>query len=473
MKVGLAKADITPLIGTLLGGQPHEKRATYVESDLYAGAMYIEDANGVTVFVSCDILLIPGELADRVKTLLSSRLSVKRDRIFVSATHTHSGPITAPIFGMQEESGYLDQLPHKIVTAVEEAQKNLVACTLRACSSTAEGLNFNRRFIMKNGRVQTHPMKRDPDLVKPEGPSDPEVGVLVARTADGRVLGGIINFACHATVLDRYDTGISADYPGYVCTSMERRYPGPTTWLFVNGACGNVCQVNVLNPNQKEVGADWARHMGEGIAETAAGAVDEGPCSEIESLDVVAEVIDVPFRRVPDTVVEDARKRLDDGPITAPSNLSNYGAEHADSPEGKASLEEVFSSTFWDRFEAREILALKRESEKTPIVTLPVAAIRGGSFAMVAVPGELFAEWGVMIKKGSPFQYTFIAELTNGYVGYLPTEKAFSREGGYETKYVTTTKLAENAGEIVTARLLNLLGSAPDQQCQAPTGKQR
>ena len=47
-------------------------------------------------------------------------------------------------------------------------------------------------------------------------------------------------------------------------------------------------------------------------------------------------------------------------------------------------------------------------------------------------PGELFVEWGLEMKKWSPFPYTFIAELANDSVGYIPTYEAF-RRGGYET----------------------------------------
>ncbi|MBN2296060.1 MAG: hypothetical protein JXM70_26750, partial [Pirellulales bacterium] len=46
--------------------------------------------------------------------------------------------------------------------------------------------------------------------------------------------------------------------------------------------------------------------------------------------------------------------------------------------------------------------------------------------------GELFVEWGLSVKKRSPFPHTILCELTNEWIGYEPTAKAFQQEG-YET----------------------------------------
>ena len=50
------------------------------------------------------------------------------------------------------------------------------------------------------------------------------------------------------------------------------------------------------------------------------------------------------------------------------------------------------------------------------------------------MPGEIFVDIGLNIKKASPYPYTFVVEMANGAIGYLPTRKAFE-QGGYETEY--------------------------------------
>ena len=58
MKIGFAKIDITPPVGSALCGQLVPVRAEGVESRLYATAMCVDDGSQNTVFVSCDTLVI-------------------------------------------------------------------------------------------------------------------------------------------------------------------------------------------------------------------------------------------------------------------------------------------------------------------------------------------------------------------------------------------------------------------------------
>ena len=41
-------------------------------------------------------------------------------------------------------------------------------------------------------------------------------------------------------------------------------------------------------------------------------------------------------------------------------------------------------------------------------------------------------EWGLSVKKRSPFPHTIVCELTNEWIGYAPTPEGFRQEG-YET----------------------------------------
>ena len=59
-------------------------------------------------------------------------------------------------------------------------------------------------------------------------------------------------------------------------------------------------------------------------------------------------------------------------------------------------------------------------------------AARIGPLGIATNAGELFVEWGLSVKKRSPFPHTIMCELTNDWVGYEPTAQAFQQEG-YET----------------------------------------
>lgn len=57
-----------------------------------------------------------------------------------------------------------------MVTAAKEAYTGRVAADLRWGSDTLAGVGFNRRFVMADGTVETHPLKMNPLIVGREGP---------------------------------------------------------------------------------------------------------------------------------------------------------------------------------------------------------------------------------------------------------------------------------------------------------------
>ncbi len=63
--------------------------------------------------------------------------------------------------------------------------------------------------------------------------------------------------------------------------------------------------------------------------------------------------------------------------------------------------------------------------------------------AIVTMPGELFVEFALDLKKQSPFSNTMLIELANADIAYVPTEQAF-KEGDYEP---LNSRLAPGSGE--------------------------
>ena len=75
----------------------------------------------------------------------------------------------------------------------------------------------------------------------------------------------------------------------------------------------------------------------------------------------------------------------------------------------------------------RALKPTQGQTRETVIQTLVI-----GDVALVGVPAEYFTSLGVDIKKRSPFPHTYIAELANDWIGYLPDREAH-RLGGYQT----------------------------------------
>ena len=77
------------------------------------------------------------------------------------------------------------------------------------------------------------------------------------------------------------------------------------------------------------------------------------------------------------------------------------------------------------------------------IDSLEVMVVRIGDIAFVGLPGEVFCEFGLHIKAGSPFKNTIVMGLTNDNREYFPTEVSFTQgPKGFTpmiTGYETTT----------------------------------
>jgi hypothetical protein len=96
---------------------------------------------------------------------------------------------------------------------------------------------------------------------------------------------------------------------------------------------------------------------------------------------------------------------------------------------------------------AKEIVLLDAIARARPLVEVEVQAIQIGPAVIVSNPAEYFVQYGLDIKKGSKFPFTFPVELANGIVGYVPTEEALGPNGGgYETRLTSYSNLEVSAG---------------------------
>lgn len=458
MKIGFGKLDITPPIGILMGGHTEDKRSTGIHDPIFVRSMFIRDKCISIVFISVDVLFITNITAANVRKAISKRIKINKNNIFIFATHTHSGPLTSSLFGRSAEGVYTRKLEKKIIDSVLIAFKNLQKAKISVAKSTIKGITYNSRFLMKDGSVNTHPMKGDPNILKPEGPIDNEIIALFARDYENNLLGCLFNYANHPQILKREDAYISADFPGAVERYIRTIFTNSPIILFGNGACGNLCPVDAQNRKKVEVGYKYLKYMGDTLGKKIIEIERNSIYRKELNIDVKSMRFKIPIRDITLEKIEEAKnfiniKRNKD---LKPLKLSNYGIEKNENV--CVLLEDYLKTDQWKLQEYTDILRLFEEKRRRSEELVEISIVSFNNTVILMLPFELFVEYGIEIKQNSKWENTIIIELANGYSGYVPTEEAFKRKGGYETLTLGSSKLIPEAGKIIIKNVSELMG---------------
>jgi hypothetical protein len=260
------------------------------------------------------------------------------------------------------------------------------------------------------------------------------VGVIAAWDAQGRLLGCVVNYACHGTT---GPGGTSADWIAYLERTIRGVMGDGAVVVFLNGACGDVTQVNNRSLNANEFGEWSARLVGQRVGAEALKVLATAQPGEVGPVAFRAQVLRIPRRKpAPDRV-----KRSLEIVEKKPGQTTASG--------------QVITPTEWTF--AKEILLLDAVLQREPVAEVEVQAVQVGPAVFLANPAEFFCQLGLDIKKGSAFPFTFPVELANGCVGYVPTEEAFGPHGGgYETRLTAYSNLEITAGTKIVNALVAL-----------------
>jgi neutral ceramidase len=420
LEAGVAVVDITP-------------DGRKVLDPLKVKALVLRQGKLEAALAVCDVIGISAQQAGEARRLASQRTGIPVSRISVSATHTHTG-------------GYHPELTERIATAIADARGSVRPVTLRAGVIEQHGLSFNRRFLMKDGTVRFNPGPleggasfdgghpyQNPDIVRPVGPIDPQVGLLLFSDAAGAPVASLTNFALHVVTTD--GRGISADYPFFYETALRRQLGDPFVSVFATGPCGDINHWDVSKPGPQNHYEKFTQPIGEKLAATALAGLPRLESVPAASLDVRSQTVAVPLRDYSEMDLAWAKEAVANKFQDFPGAGYNQRG-------------------FLAGVRARSILRLEELRKNGPRLPLEVQAFRvSDKVAIVTLPGEIFVELGLAIKKASPFPTTLVIELANASCAYVPTMKAFA-EGGYE---VVNSVVAPGGGELLAETAIKLL----------------
>jgi hypothetical protein len=431
LKVGAAAVVITPPEGTPLAGYYSMRGAKRVLDDIYAKAIVLEVGDAKAALVACDLISLPRHVVTEARRQIEKATGIPGAHVMISATHTHTGPVILRESAIDDLTGatsdlgrrYTEKLPELIAKSVADANKKLAPARASAALGKEEGISFNRRFHMKDGTVSWNPAKRHPDIVKPAGPIDPDVGVVYFDSPKNAPIATYVNFALHPDTVG--GDGVSADYPG-VLSKLLGDYRGPEMLtVFANGCCGDINHRDIQWLDTQK-GPREAHRIGTLLTAAVLRTTRDLKPMSTDALRVKSEIVKLP--------------------------LAPYSND--DAREAQATVKQVNDpkTKFLDKVKAFKVLDVAGRTGKPWEVEVQVITL-GDELAWVSLPGEIFVELGLAIKKSSPYKHTMIAELANGSIGYIPDEGAYP-QGNYE---VISARCAKGSGEMLVKTALRLL----------------
>jgi len=386
-KVGFAKRDITPeterqTIYHRSGSLDDTK--TPIRDRLFARATAFRSGNQISVWVTTDLLCVGSKLREAVTARLNRR-GVQSDKIALCATHTHTSPTVVKFHGVDPTpESYLRYAESQIADAVFEALASVRPARISFGKANVD-LSVNRRQIGRMSEIN--------DINSPTGLVDNEVIVAVVELEGEQKSGVLFNYAAHSLAMSRNRSQISADYPGRAVRYLEGE-GGFGFAQFLQGCAGNL---NIKFHGDEEE-ADMA---GKWLGQAVLGAAASAEPSASSEVCMVTETVRLPWGEIASK--EEAMQAM------------------SAKPDDRRTVE-------W----ARGVIQAHDENSISPHAEVIVQAAKIGDAVFVALPGEVFVEIGLAIKRAADVEDCFVVAYSNNCeVGYIPTAAAFS-EGGYE-----------------------------------------
>ncbi|MDF2720373.1 MAG: Neutral ceramidase [Paenibacillus sp.] len=422
---GVSELDITPALGSTMPGYFNDRKSTGVIDRLYAKAVVIENDGSAIAFLVLDTIVVPRTLVEDIRARVGQATDIPPSRVMISATHTHTGPAVVTTTFLYADDAYLAWLGAKAADAVVIAYRTRRQARIGFGSGYEADIAFHRRFFMKDGTVRTNPGLGNPNIVRPAGPIDPQVGVIRIDDTDGVPMAVVTNYTVHTDTVG--GTEYCADFPGELSAVVKKMLGEQTVSLFMMGASGNINHYNVNGRREDYVKPSrHYRKMGRILAAEVLKVREKIVTGEQAVVDERSSLVTLSYRQPTAAEIEAARDAFD--------NL----------PEGNV-----------ERNFARELLEAARLGEGT--VDAEIQTISVGDVAIVGLPAEIFVEFGLQIKAGSPFGQTMINELCNGSVGsYVCTPESYVL-GGYEPRITSVNRVQTETGDLFVERALEQL----------------
>ncbi len=459
-RVGVAETDITPPVGFPMAGYYYERLAEGTIDPLHAKAIALRDSDTTGILVICDLIGIATDLSREVRQQISSKTEVPVSNIVIAATHSHTAPDYIKelylYLGKEEQdklrSDYIEKLVSGLVEAGSQAFEQARPAQLATGVAIQDTpVSFNRRSLMRDGSVKTWQSSNNPQVVRPAGPIDPEIGLLAIRDPEqGAIRVLLSNFALHLDTTGGMRW--SADYPYFVGRALAEKLGTDGVSIFATGCCGDI---NHSDPSTAD--RHSASFIGRAIGQSITSQLDHLTTIDSPRLVVKTQTVQLPLQ---DATAAEVQRSIEIVELAKRGEKVDF-FEHVIAHK-KLMLDQMrhpqpFAHTA-DHITWGLSRSLAGIGSELP-VDVTVMAI-GSDVAIVCLPGEVFVELGRAIKQASPFRTTILVELSNAVESiYIPHRAAYVG-GSYE---VTNSTLMPGGGELLVEAAATLLRQAASE----------
>lgn len=454
LRAGADRTDITPELGVLIVGSFSPTPATHVRDPLFVRTLVLDDGKTRLAFAIVDNVGLPKHVCDEAKRIIAEKTGLPKTHVLISATHTHSGgSVRDNPIGANEEikdpNKPIDLAPYPkfVASRIADSVRNAIHRLEPAKIGWGVGSDgthvFNRRWHVKSeenrrnpfGGVDTvrmNPPSKADELIKPAGPTDPEICFVSVQAANGRPIAVLANYSLH------YVGGIpigaiSGDYFGVFDRKLGEmlgadRDDPPFVAMMSNGTSGNINNINFRDRGPAMKPYEKMTKVGNAVAAEVFRVYQTIEHKESVTLDARYEEITLKARRPTPEMVAYANKVL-----------AKPAGEKPWHPNEK---------TY-----AQSVVRAVNVPEETRV---PLQAFRIGELGIAATPVETFVEVGLELKAKQPLKKAFTISIANGSFGYMPTPEQH-KLGGYES-WLGTNRLETDASTKMLERLLGMLG---------------
>ena len=415
LRVGAAAVELQGDDDMVIAGGITPGKAKGQEGKLRAVAIVLnQEPFGKLAVVACDVLMMTREHLDPVARDIESKTGIPFTNILINCTHTHHAPSTLVIHGYGENEVFIKRVQQAIVQAVRDANANLTAddCQFHFHLGEERTVGQNSRQLLGDGQIYWIGPRTN--FVRATGPFDPELPVLGFRRGD-KWQALIFNHSTH-TIGTRTPGVRSASFYGLAAQELEGEIGAKV--CFLEGASGSTHNLDLSC-------ADATSRIKLAVSTALAQAKPR----EVNRLASVKRLFKFQIRDFDESREEQAVERY----------CRKYAGTYADS------VINVFR-------DMRKTLATQRGQERETWLQ----AMLIGDVAIVGVPAEYFTQLGIDIKNRSPFRYTYIAELANDWIGYLPNVEGH-KLGGYQVWTGYHSYAQPGTGERIADEIIAML----------------